>query len=94
MDYGYSKTRIGLGQTFKTFEDAVKNTKLAISKYNTVRLHLSCGYLTPQQAHNKGQGLENVWRKKLSTFPQKEERIKEAKKEIRKTTTTKTVKYI
>ena len=90
---GILKQEFGLEQTYKTFSDAYQNIELAILKYNTIRPHLSCGYLTPQQAHDKGKDLVNVWRKKLSTYPQKEERKKEAKKERRKTITT-TVKFI
>jgi putative transposase len=90
---GILKQEFGLNQTFKSFEEANEKIELAIWKYNMIRPHLSCGYLTPQQAHDQGQGLVNVWRKKLSTYPQKEERKKVAKKERRKTTTT-TVKYI
>ncbi len=90
---GILKQEFGLNQTFRTFAEAYKNIELAIIKYNTIRPHLSCGYLTPNQAHDKGKDLVNVWRRKLSTYPQKEERKKEAKKERRKTTTT-TVKFI
>jgi transposase InsO family protein len=90
---GILKQEFGLNQTFKTYEDAYKSIELAIKKYNTIRPHLSCGYLTPQQAHEQGRDLVNVWKRKLSTYSQKEERKKEAKKERRKNTTT-TVKYI
>lgn len=90
---GILKQEFGLNQTFRTFAGAYEHIELAIIKYNTIRPHLSCGYLTPNQAHDKGKDLVNVWRRKLSTYPQKEERKKEAKKERRKTTTT-TVKFI
>ena len=91
---GILKQEFGLGQTFKTFENAYKAIEFAIEKYNTKRPHLSCGYLTPNQAHEKGKDLVKLWKSKLSTYPQKEERKKEAKKERRKTTTTTTVKCI
>ncbi len=90
---GILKQEFALNQTFGSFEDAYENIESAIRNYNTIRPHLSCGYLTPEQAHEKGRNLENVWRRKLSPYPQKQERKKEAKKERRKTTTT-TVKYI
>jgi putative transposase len=90
---GILKQEFGLNQRFKTLKDAYGQIELAVWKYNMIRPHLSCGYLTPNQAHGKGKDLVNLWRKKLSTYPQKEERKKEAKKERRKTTTT-TVKYI
>ncbi len=91
---GILKQELGLAQTFKDFEEARNGIEQAIIKYNTLRPHLSCGYLTPQQAHELGQDLVNVWKRKLSTYPQKEERKKEAKKERRKITTTTTVKCI
>ena len=91
---GILKHEFGLRQTFDNFEEAYQQIEQAIDKYNTIRPHLSCGYLTPQQAHEQCYDLENIWKRKLSTYPQKEERKKEAKKERRKITTTTTVKYI
>ncbi len=91
---GILKDEFGLNQKFDTYEDAYLAVDVAIKKYNTLRPHLSCGYLTPEMAHEQGKGLVNTWKKKLLTYSQKEERKKEAKKERRKTTTTTTVKYI
>ena len=91
---GILKHEFGLLQTFKNFQQASITVDEAILKYNTIRPHLSCGYLTPDQAHDKGNNLINVWKRKLSTYQQKEQRKKEAKKENRKITTTNTVKYI
>jgi transposase InsO family protein len=85
---GILKQEFGLNQRFKSFKQAYRQTELAIRKYNTIRPHLSCGYLTPDEAHAKEKNLVNVWQRKLSTYPQKEERKKEAKKERRKITTT------
>ena len=91
---GILKQEFELKHTFKSFEDACAGVELAIKKYNKIRPHSSCGYLTPEEAHNQGKDLVNLWKKKLFTYPQKEERKKEAKKERRKTTTTTTVKCI
>lgn len=88
---GILKQELGLNQIFETYQEADEYIDKAIILYNTIRPHLSCGYLTPQQAHEQGCNLVNVWRAKLSTYPQKEERKKEAKKERRKTTTTTTI---
>jgi len=90
---GILKGEFGLDQTYESRDEAMIRIDQAISKYNTLRPHLSCGYLTPEQAHDQGKNLKNVWRRKFSTYSQKEERKKEAKKERRKITT-KTVKYI
>ena len=65
---GILKQEFGLAQTFKTYKDVQDAVDVAIRKYNTMRPHSSCGYLTPQQAHEKGQGLKNLWKKKLSTY--------------------------
>ena len=81
---GILKQEFGLGRTFKNFDEASQAVEQAILSYNTIRPHLSCGYLTPQQAHEQERELVNMWKKKLSTFPQKKERKKVAKKDRRK----------
>lgn len=78
---GILKYEFGLNQTFKNIDEASKHIQEAIQKYNHLRPHLSCGYLTPEEAHKQGKDLKKVWEKKLSTYPQKERRKKEAKKE-------------
>ncbi len=70
--FGILKGEYGLDQVFNSFEQAEKAIDQAIKSYNTERPHLSCGFLTPDKAHEKGIGLVNTWkRKKLSTYPQK-----------------------
>ena len=34
----------------------------AIKNYNHLRLHMSCGYLTPDQAHQKKTGFLKKWK--------------------------------
>lgn len=86
---GILKHEYGLDRTFKTFEEACRAIEAAIESYNKFRPHLSCGYLTPEQAHAKGTGLRVVWKsKKISVDIQKER--KEAKE--RKKINSKTVK--
>lgn len=63
---GILKEELGLKEKFETYEDAYEAVEIAILKYNTFRPHLSCGYLTPQQAHEKGKDLINCWKKKNS----------------------------
>jgi transposase InsO family protein len=89
---GILKHEFGLNQTFGSYDDVYLAVEDAIKKYNTLRPHASCGYLTPEMAHKKGKDLTNLWKKKLSTYPQKEERKKVAKKERRKSTITTSVK--
>jgi putative transposase len=40
-------------ESFTTEKEAYKEIRAAIWLYNTDRPHLSCGYMTPHQAHNK-----------------------------------------
>ncbi|MBI5541377.1 MAG: IS3 family transposase [Bacteroidia bacterium] len=41
--------------------------KQAIEIYNTKRLHISCGYMTPEQAHKKGRYELKKWHKRFSS---------------------------
>ncbi len=69
------------------YEEAQKLVASAIITYNTKRPHLSCGLLTPEQAHHGGAELKKMWKSYprvfnriikdlngLSTFPQKEKK--------------------
>lgn len=50
-------------ELFGNVEHAQKVITQAIHIYNQRRLHLSCGLLTPQQAHNQGTGiLKRLWK--------------------------------
>ena len=59
---GILKTELGLGQIFKTYTTAVACLPAAIDTYNRLRPHMSCGYLTPEQAHHKNGPLEKKWK--------------------------------
>jgi len=73
---GILKYEFSLERIFDTYEEAYEQIEDAINKYNKVRPHLSCGYLTPEQAHKQGKDLINVWKNgKLSTFPQNRQQI-------------------
>ena len=58
---GILKTEFGLNKIFKSHEDAKLAVHLSIDAYNTKRPHLSCGYLTPAQAHITENRLEKKW---------------------------------
>ena len=58
---GILKYEFGLNKTFETFNEAYASIEEAIQKYNILRPHLSCGYLTPEQAHEQGKDLVKVW---------------------------------
>jgi transposase InsO family protein len=76
---GILKQEYGLNHKFKNFLHAEKAVEQAINSYNLKRPHLSCGYLTPEEAHEKAEGLKNVWKRKSYSHIHK--RKKEAKKE-------------
>jgi transposase InsO family protein len=61
---GILKGEFGLDQKFKDYEHACVIIPQVIQIYNTKRPHLSCGYLTPEEAHNQAKGLVNKWRSK------------------------------
>jgi len=67
--FGILKGEYGIDQVFNSFEEAEKAIDQAIRSYNTERPHLSCGFLTPDEAHEKGRGLVNTWRRK--SYPHK-----------------------
>jgi putative transposase len=48
---GILKTEFGLNALFKTHYEALLAVNKAVSAYNTLRPHMSCDYMTPDQAH-------------------------------------------
>ncbi len=48
---GILKTEFYLSETFNSFQEAQKAVKQAIKLYNTLRPHMSIGYLTPEQKY-------------------------------------------
>ena len=70
---GILKMELLLDSTFKTFNDAQEAVKWAIDKYNHVRPHSSCDYLTPELAHER----EGVLAKHWTHYPYKPKQIAE-----------------
>lgn len=68
---GILKGELGLGGVFKDYRAALKATASAIDTYNRIRPHMSCGNLTPNQAHLFIDPLNNLWKKqkKLAVKP-------------------------
>jgi transposase InsO family protein len=64
---GILKDELGLDKTFASYADAVAPTHRAIDIYNRLRPHMSCGYLTPEQAHLKQGNLKKAWKSKKAT---------------------------
>lgn len=61
---GILKSELGLDTVFDDHEQAQKAVELAIWRYNKLRPHLSCGYLTPNQAHKAKKPLMKLWKKR------------------------------
>ena len=61
---GILKTELGLDRTFASYSQAVGFTHHAIDAYNRIRLHMSCGNLTPQQAHLQTGIIKKLWKSK------------------------------
>ena len=61
---GILKAELGLEETMPSEKEALNRIKKAINIYNTKRLHLSCGMLTPEEAHKKGGPLIKMWSKR------------------------------
>ena len=57
---GILKGELGCDQVFKTYEQASKHISHAIMKYNCLRPHMSCNYLTPEQKHQTSN--ESEWK--------------------------------
>ena len=59
---GILKVEFGLKDTFKSHAEAQARVATAIAVYNDKRPHLSCNYLTPEQAHQSVGVLEKKWK--------------------------------
>lgn len=59
---GIIKSEFELHSSFAGFEKTYEKIKESISKYNKIRPHLSCDYLTPDQAHLKTNQLKKKWK--------------------------------
>ncbi|PCJ62332.1 MAG: hypothetical protein COA79_04510 [Planctomycetota bacterium] len=62
---GILKGELGLGEVMSKEDVARQRIAKAINIYNNKRLHLSCGLLTPNQAHIQGKGLKKMWKKRV-----------------------------
>lgn len=59
---GILKGEFLLNATFKTFQDAQQAIDWAVDKYNHIRPHSSCDYLTPELAHEREGVLKKHWK--------------------------------
>ena len=63
---GILKNEFLLDQIFYNQKHALREVKKTIAVYNNQRPHLSCNYLTPNQAHKKGKYKLKKWKRKYS----------------------------
>lgn len=61
---GILKTELGLDKVFEEHDQASKAVETAVKRYNKLRPHMSCGYLTPNQAHKSKKPVKRLWKKK------------------------------
>ena len=62
---GILKADFRLNRVFKSHAEALLAVNLAIDNYNKVRPHMSCGYLTPDEAHELDRPMQKHWKKKV-----------------------------
>jgi putative transposase len=61
---GILKNELQLNKTFNNYSQAVAAVSIAINAYNELRPHMSCGNLTPKQAHLTKKPLLKQWKNK------------------------------
>jgi transposase InsO family protein len=59
---GILKTEFKLHKLFKTHHEALMVVEQSISAYNQSRPHMSCNYMTPNQAHETELELIKLWK--------------------------------
>lgn len=59
---GILKTEFKLNEIFKSRSQALIRVKASIDAYNNLRPHMSCSFLTPEQAHCTDQPLIKHWK--------------------------------
>ncbi|MGB4776235.1 MAG: IS3 family transposase [Daejeonella sp.] len=62
---GILKGEFELNKTFTSLAEACSMVDQAVQKYNQVRPHASCDYLTPERAHEQNGILKKRWRNKV-----------------------------
>jgi putative transposase len=60
---GIIKNEFNLYNRPSNLENSIRLVSNSINIYNTVRPHASCGYLTPEQAHQTNGKLKKRWKK-------------------------------
>jgi putative transposase len=66
---GILKVEFDLYQSFRTYEDALECVARAVEIYNNQRPHMSCEYLTPNQAFENTGRLTKIWKRNVEAEP-------------------------
>jgi putative transposase len=66
---GILKGEFSLDKSFSSFIEAEQAVNNAVEKYNHIRPHSSCDYLTPIQAHERNGFLRKRWKTKAEQEP-------------------------
>lgn len=66
---GILKEEFLLNKTFSSFTETEQALHSAVEKYNHIRPHSSCDYLTPVQAHEQNGFLRKRWKSKAEQEP-------------------------
>jgi putative transposase len=66
---GILKQDFNMGRTFRDKEDALQVVERGIKAYNQLRPHMSCDFLTPDEAHNMTGTLKKRWQPKKYSRP-------------------------
>lgn len=73
---GILKAEFNLSQVFKSRTDALITVQRSINAYNNLRPHMSCDYLTPNEAHLTIEPLVKHWKnRRKKAVVQKEKEI-------------------
>ena len=64
------KYEFALGETVERFTQMRHYVSKAIQVYNTIRPHLSCYMMTPEEAHKQANFERKKWSRKPQSFPQ------------------------
>ena len=66
------KEQLGMGATFKNYQQAMAKLIKAVEVYNHRRPHTSCDNMTPEQAHASSGVLKKHWKKRPNKAPMAE----------------------
>jgi transposase InsO family protein len=69
---GILKTEFNLSQVFRSRDDALITVQRSINAYNNLRPHMSCDYLTPNQAHLTEEPLVKHWKNRRKNTRQQQ----------------------